>query len=229
VRHFVEELEQLKSMLLEMSSLVESAIYRSITAVVQKDESLAHEVLKNEGRINQIEIEIDEFAISLLALQQPMAQDLRFLVASLKINNDLERMGDLAVNIANRALSLLNEPIVKPMIDIPHIAALVQSMVRKSLDAFVSRDADLARSVLASDDGVDDLRNASFHELISFMEQDPRNIRQSVDLLSVVRNLERIADHATNIAEDVMFLAKGIDVRHHAETREGSRPMSPLR
>jgi phosphate transport system protein len=229
VRHFVEELEQLKSMLLEMSSLVESAIYRSITAVVQKDESLAHEVLKNEGRINQIEIEIDEFAISLLALQQPMAQDLRFLVASLKINNDLERMGDLAVNIANRALSLLNEPIVKPMIDIPHIAALVQSMVRKSLDAFVSRDADLARSVLASDDGVDDLRNASFHELISFMEQDPRNIRQSDDLLSVVRNLERIADHATNIAEDVMFLAKGIDVRHHAETREGSRPMSPLR
>ncbi|MGA2600726.1 MAG: phosphate signaling complex protein PhoU [Bryobacteraceae bacterium] len=229
MRHFVEELEQLKSMLLEMSSLVESAIYRSITAVVQKDESLAHEVLKNEGRINQIEIEIDEFAISLLALQQPMAQDLRFLVASLKINNDLERMGDLAVNIANRALSLLNEPIVKPMIDIPHIAALVQSMVRKSLDAFVSRDADLARSVLASDDGVDDLRNASFHELISFMEQDPRNIRQSVDLLSVVRNLERIADHATNIAEDVMFLAKGIDVRHHAETREGSRPMSPLR
>jgi phosphate transport system protein len=208
---------------------VQAAIYRSITAVVQKDESLANEVLKNEGRINQIEIEIDEFAISLLALQQPMAQDLRFLVASLKINNDLERMGDLAVNIANRALSLLNEPIVKPMIDIPHIAALVQSMVRKSLDAFVSRDADLARSVLASDDGVDDLRNASFHELISFMEQDPRNIRQSDDLLSVVRNLERIADHATNIAEDVMFLAKGIDVRHHAETREGSRPMSPLR
>ncbi len=229
MRHFVEELEQLKSKLLEMSSLVESAIYRSITAVVQKDESLANEVLKNEGRINQIEIEIDEFAISLLALQQPMAQDLRFLVASLKINNDLERMGDLAVNIANRALSLLSEPIVKPMIDIPHIAALVQSMVRKSLDAFVSRDADLARSVLASDDAVDDLRNASFHELISFMEQDPRNIRQSVDLLSVVRNLERIADHATNIAEDVMFLAKGIDVRHHAETREGSRPMSPLR
>ncbi len=229
MRHFVEELEQLKSKLLEMSSLVESAIYRSITAVVQKDEALANEVLKNEGRINQIEIEIDEFAISLLALQQPMAQDLRFLVASLKINNDLERMGDLAVNIANRALSLLNEPIVKPIIDIPHIAALVQSMVRKSLDAFVSRDADLARSVLASDDGVDDLRNASFHELISFMEQDQRNIRQSVDLMSVVRNLERIADHATNIAEDVMFLAKGIDVRHHAETREGSRPMSPLR
>jgi len=229
VRHFVEELERLKSKLLEMSSLVESAIYRSITAVSQKDEALAHEVLKNEGRINQIEIEIDEFAISLLALQQPMAQDLRFLVSSLKINNDLERMGDLAVNIANRAISLLNEPMVKQMIDIPHIGALVQSMVRKSLDSFVTRDADLARSVLASDDAVDDLRSASFHELISFMEQDPRNIRQAVDLLSVVRNLERIADHATNIAEDVLFLVKGIDVRHHAETREGGRVVPPSR
>jgi len=227
VRHLVEELERLKSKLLEMSSLVESAIYRSITAVVQKDETLANEVLKNEGRINQIEIEIDEFAVSLLALQQPMAQDLRFLIASIKINNDLERMGDLAVNIANRAISLLNEPIVKPMIDIPHIAALVQSMVRKSLDSFVMRDADLARSVLASDDGVDDLRSASFHELVSFMEQDPRNIRQAVDLLSVIRNLERIADHATNIAEDVLFLAKGIDVRHHAETREEGRMVPP--
>ena len=229
MRHFVQELEQLKSMLLEMSSLVESAIYRSITAVSQKDETAANEVLKNEGRINQIEIEIDEFAVSLLALQQPMAADLRFLVSSIKINNDLERMGDLAVNIANRAISLLNEPIVKPLIDIPHIGALVQSMVRKSLDSFVSRDAELARSVLSSDDAVDDLRSASFHELISFMEQDPRNIRQAIDLLSVVRNLERIADHATNIAEDVLFLVKGIDVRHHAETREGGRVVTPSR
>ncbi|HLJ45845.1 MAG TPA: phosphate signaling complex protein PhoU [Bryobacteraceae bacterium] len=219
MRHFVEELEELKAKLLEMSSLVESAIYRSITAVVQKDELLAREVLTNEARVNQIEIEIDDLAISLLALQQPMATDLRLIVSAIKINNDLERMGDLAVNIAERALDLLHEPIVKPMVDIPHIAALVQSMVRKSLDAFVARDGDLARSVLASDDAVDDLRNASFHELLSFMEHDPRNIRQSMSLLSVVRNLERIADHATNIAEDVLFLAKGIDVRHHAESR----------
>ncbi len=219
MRHFIEELEQLKAKLLEQSSLVESQIYRSITAVVQKDEALAHEVLRSEARINQMEIEIDDFAVSLLALQQPMAADLRFIIASIKINNDLERMGDLAVSIAQRAISLLSEPIVKPMIDIPHISALVQSMVRKSLDSFVTRDADLARSVLSSDDAVDSLRNASFHELISFMEQDPKNIRQSVDLLAVVRNLERIADHATNIAEDVLFLAKGIDVRHHAEAR----------
>lgn len=220
VRHFVEELERLKANLLEMSSLVESAIYRSIIAVNQKDESAANEVLKNEASVNRIELDIDELAVSLLALHQPMAQDLRFLIAAIKINSDLERMGDLAVNIANRAISLLNEPIVKPMIDIPHIAGLVQSMVRKSLDSFVTRDAELARSVLAADDAVDDLHSSSFHELLSFMEQDPRNIRQAVDLLSVVRNLERIADHATNIAEDVLFLVKGIDVRHHAETRE---------
>ena len=219
MRHFVEELEELKAKLLEQASLVEAQIYRSITAVVEKDESLASDVLKTEARINQIEIEIDDAAVSLLALQQPMAADLRFIIAAIKINNDLERMGDLAVNIAQRAMSLLSEPVVRPMIDIPHIAALVQSMVRKALDSFVTRDADLARSVLSSDDAVDSLRNASFHELISFMEQDPRNIRQSIDLLSIVRNLERIADHATNIAEDVLFLTKGIDVRHHAEVR----------
>jgi phosphate transport system protein len=220
MRHFVEELEHLKSKLLEESALVESAIYRSIAAVVQKDEEAAREVLTNEGRINLIEIEIDDVAVSLLALQHPVAADLRFIIASIKINNDLERMGDLAASIAERAISLLNEPVVKPMIDIPHIAALVQSMVRKSIDSFVARDAELARSVLSSDDAVDALRDASFHELISFMEQDPGNIRQAIDLLSIVRNLERIADHATNIAEDVLFLAKGIDVRHHAEIRE---------
>ncbi len=219
MRHFVEELEELKAKLLEQASLVETQIYRSITAVVEKDEALAGDVLKTEARVNRIEIDIDDAAVSLLALQQPMAADLRFIIAAIKINNDLERMGDLAVNIAQRAVSLLSEPVVKPMIDIPHIAALVQSMVRKSLDAFVMRDAELARSVLSSDDAVDSLRNASFHELISFMEQDPRNIRQSVNLLSIVRNLERIADHATNIAEDVLFLTKGIDVRHHAEAR----------
>jgi phosphate transport system protein len=207
MRHFIEELDRLTNKLLEMSSLVESAIYHSVTAVVQKDEALARDVIDNEVRI------------SLLALQHPVAADLRLTTAALKINTDLERMGDLAVNIAERAISLIHEPVVKPMIDIPHIAALVQSMVRKSLDAFVSRDPDLARSVLASDDAVDNLRTASYHELISFMEEDPKNIRQAVDLLSVVRNLERIADHSTNIAEDVLYLAEGIDVRHHAETR----------
>jgi phosphate transport system protein len=220
VRHFDQELDQLRNMLLEMSSFVEAAIYKSIKAVVQKDKGLAEEVLKNEARINEMEIEIDDLAIKLLALQQPMAIDLRLITAALKINNDLERMGDLAVSIAERAIELVGEPSIKPMIDIPHIAALVQSMVRKALDSFVTRDTELARSVLASDDAVDDLRTASFHELISFMEKAPKNIPQAINLLSVVRNLERIADHSTNIAEDVLFYVKGIDVRHHAEVRE---------
>ena len=219
MRHFVEELEQLTSKLLEMSSLVESAIQRSISAVIHKDRSAADEVFRNEARINEIEIEIDEFAINLLALNQPMAADLRLIVAALKINTDLERMGDLSVNIAERAISLLGETVIKPMVDIPHIAGLVQSMVRKALDAFVNRDADLARSVLASDDAVDSMRTACYHELISFMEKDPQNIRPSMDLLAVTRNLERIADHSTNVAEDVLFLVKGVDVRHHAEAR----------
>ncbi len=220
MRHFVEELDQLKTKLLEMSSLVESAIQRSISAVISKDRGAAEEVFRNETRINAIEVEIDEFAINLLALHQPMAADLRLIVAALKINTDLERMGDLSVNIAQRATSLMEEPVIKPMIDIPHIAGLVQSMVRKSLDAFVTRDADLARSVLASDDAVDSLRTASYHELVSFMERDPENIKAALDLLAITRNLERLADHSTNIAEDVLFLVKGIDVRHHAEARQ---------
>ncbi len=220
MRHFEEELEQLKAKLLEMSSLVETAINRSIAAVVEKKKQPADEVLRNEKDVNRMQMEIDDLAIELLALQQPVAVDLRLITAALKINNDLERMGDLAVNIAHRALDLLQEPVIKPLIDIPHIAALVQSMVRKAIDSFVSRDTDLARSVLAADDAVDDLRNASFHELISLMEKSPRNIRQAMSLVSVIRNLERIADHSTNIAEGVLFYVKGIDVRHHAEIRD---------
>ena len=210
-------------MLLEMSALVESAIQRSVIAVTQKDRNAAEEVFRNEKKINDKEVEIDDAAVSLLALQQPMAADLRLIVAALKINTDLERMGDLSVNIAQRALSLMDKPVVKPMIDIPHIAGLVQSMVRKALDAFVHRDADLARSVLASDDAVDSLRTACYHELVSFMERDPQNVSQALDLLAVTRNLERIADHSTNIAEDVMFLVKGVDVRHHHEHSQSKK------
>ena len=220
MRHFDEELEQLKVKLLEMSAYVDTAISRSVTAVVNKDKAAADAVLKNEASINQMEMLIDDLAIELLALKQPMAGDLRLLTAVLKINSNLERMGDLAVNMALRAIDLMNEPVIHPMIDIPHIAGLVQSMVRKALDSFVSRDENLARSVLASDDAVDDLRNASFHELISFMEKSPRHILPAVNLLSIIRNLERIADHSTNIAEGVLFYVKGIDVRHHAEMRE---------
>jgi phosphate transport system protein len=219
VRHFEQELDLLKAKLLEMSALVESAVYRSVQGVVEKNEELAQQVLRNEARINQLEIEVDNLAIGILALQAPMAQDLRLVTAAIKINNDLERMGDLSVSIAQSALALMREPVIRPLIDIPHIAGLAQSMVRKALDAFVNRDSELARSVLASDDAVDNMRTASYHELISFMEKNPEHIPQALYLLSVVRNLERIADHATNIAEDVLFLIKGIDVRHHNEER----------
>lgn len=220
MRHFQQELEILTGKLLEMSALVESAVYRSVQGVVEKNEELAEQVLKNEGRVNQLEIEIDDMAISLLVLQQPLAADLRLVTAAIKINTDLERMGDLAVNIAESALSLMKDPVIRPLIDIPHIAGLAQSMVRKALDSFVNRDTELARSVLDSDDAVDNMRTANYHELISFMENNPQQISQALYLLSVVRNLERIADHATNIAEDVLFLVKGIDVRHHNEERK---------
>jgi len=219
LKHFQEELEDLKNLLLQMGGLVESAIYRSVAAVVEKDTDQAKLVLENEAQINQMEIAIDEVATRLLALQQPMATDLRFITAAIKINNDLERMGDLAVNIAERALFLVHEPAIRPHIDIPQMATLAESMVRKSLDAFVRGDAELARSVLLSDDAVDDLRDSTYEALIQFMEKDPENVRPGVNLMFVARSLERLADHATNIAEDVLFLVQGVDVRHHAETR----------
>jgi len=222
LRHFQQELDALKGKLLEMSAIVENSIYRSVQAVMERNEELARHVLANEARVNQLEIEIDEDSIRLIALQQPVAADLRLITVAVKINNDLERMGDLAVSIAERALQLVREPSISPQIDIPHIAGLVQSMVRKALDSFVNRDAELARSVLVSDDAVDNLRTANYHELISFMEKNPQQIAQAFQLLSVVRNLERIADHSTNIAEDVLFLVKGIDVRHHNEERSAT-------
>jgi phosphate transport system protein len=219
VRHFIEELDELQKKLLEMAGLVESSIHKSVLALVERDEAGAQDVLRHEARINQMEIEIDDFAVGLLAMFQPMAVDLRFLTAAIKINGDLERMGDLAVNIVERALSLIHQPLVKPLIDIPQMAKLVESMVRRSLDSFVRRDADLAHAVLLSDDAVDELRDSTYRELISFMERDPSTVSRAVDLMFVARNLERIADHATNIAEDVLFLVRGVDVRHHAEVR----------
>jgi phosphate transport system protein len=224
VSKFFEELEQLKNKLLEMSSLVEAGIERSIRAVVHRDPGAATEVVANEARINAIEVEIDAFAINLLALHQPMASNLRFIIAALKINANLERMGDISVNIAHTARSLIEAPSIEPIIDIPLMARLVQSMVRKSLDAFVARDTQMARSVLVSDDAVDSLRTACYHQLISFMEKDPRNVPQALSLLTVARSLERLADHSTNIAEHVLFYVKGIDVRHHSGQGESTDP-----
>jgi len=220
MRHFDQQLDDLRSRLLEMSGMVESSIYRSVVALTEKDEQQAMQALQSESRINQMEIEIDDLATGLLALEQPVATDLRFITAAIKINNDLERMGDHAVNIAERALSLIHEPVVKPLVDIPLLASMVESMVRQSLDAFVKKDSSLARNVLTSDHAVDELRDSIYDELIIYMERDATTIRQCLDLIFVARNLERIADHATNISEDVVFLVEGVDVRHHAEARK---------
>jgi len=218
VRHFEEELNKLQRRLLEMAGLVESAIHLSVRSLAGSSEE--HLVLRNESRVNQMQIEIDEMATRLLALHQPMAQDLRFLTAAIKINSDLERMGDLAVNIAERAVELKRRPALQPVIDIPKMAELTSAMVRKSLNAFVGRDAELARSVLLSDDEVDDLKNNIYRTLIHLMESTPSTIAAAVDLIFVAHNLERIADHATNIAEGVLFVVKGVDVRHHAEEEQ---------
>jgi phosphate transport system protein len=214
MRHFEERLNELRLKLLEMGGLVESAVHTSVQALIEADEDLARQVLANEPRINELEIQIDDLATGLLALEQPVASDLRFITAAIKINNNLERMGDKAANIADRSIALASEPAVTSLVDIARLGKLVEPMVHQALDAFVRRDAALARAVLASDDAVDDMRNRISSEVIRHLEQEPRSARPWVDLLFISRSLERIADHATNVAEDVVFMVEGVDVRH---------------
>jgi len=220
VHQFIVELEELNRKLLEMGGLVESAIHRSVCSLVEQNRELAEQVIREEPKINKMEMEIDGMATRLLALRQPVARDLRFLTSALKINTDLERIGDLAQHIAERSLSLMHHPLVKPMTDIPKMATLVQSMLLKCLDAFVNGDDALARSVLLADDEVDRLRDAVYAELLETMQKDPGIVPAAVDMIFIARNLERIGDHATNIAEDVVFLIKGVDVRHRAQQAE---------
>jgi phosphate transport system protein len=215
MRPFVQELEELQNKLLEMGGLVETSIHSSIVSLVDRDDSLMPAIWSAEQRINLLDIEIDEMATRLLARNQPVARDLRFLTATIKINSDLERMGDLAINLAQRSISLLGSAQVKPLIDIPRMSRTVEAMVRKSLDAFVRRDEDLARTVLMTDDEVDDLKNSIYQELLQLIEDGKAAAGPAFDLIFIAHNLERIADHATNIAEDVLFLIKGVDVRHH--------------
>lgn len=216
MRHLEVELTELRTRLLEMSALVESGIYGSIQALVTQDAELAEQVKRNEIRINCMEMQIDELATRLLALESPVAADLRLITAAMKINTDLERMGDLALNNAERALRMMKQTLRRPSIDIPHMASLVEAMVRNALDSFVRADAMLAKQVVDDDDAVDKVRNSIFDELIRFMENDSTAVRQCVILMFVARDLERIADHATNIAEDVLFVIEGVDVRHPA-------------
>lgn len=219
-RHFDEELEKLKEKILKMSSLVEKAIHLSIKALVDRESELAQQIIKSDDQVNMLEIEIDEFSLKLLALRQPQAGDLRLITSIMKINNDLERIGDLAVNISERTMELLKFPIVKPLIDIPRMAEIAQGMVKDSLDAFVNRDSKLARSVCERDDKVDNLNDHILRELLTYMLQDPKTIERAVDLILVGRNLERIADHATNICEDVIYIVDGKTIKHHIEERE---------
>jgi phosphate transport system protein len=215
MRHFSVELEELNQSLLQMGGLVEQSIRRAVQSVVDREKEVAKQVMRDEERINQMQLEIDAGTTRLLALNQPVASDLRRLTAILKINTDLERMGDLAVNIAERAISLANRPKLKAMVDIPKMASLTESMLLKSLDAFVKGDAELATSVLLADNEVDSLRDVVYTELVALMQREPIVVPGAVDMMFVARNLERIADHSTNIAEDVIFLVKGEDVRHH--------------
>lgn len=217
MRHFTVELEELNQKLLEMGGFVETAIHRSVQALVDQDKELAEQVIRDEPRINRREMEIDDLVTRLLALRQPVARDLRFLTAALKINTDLERMGDLAMHIAQRALSLMRHPLGQSLVDIPHMASLVQSMLLKCLTAFVEGNEELARSVLLLDDEVDALRDSAYERLLTVMQSDPALVPPAIDLIFVARNLERIGDHATNLAEDVVFLVKGVDVRHNSE------------
>ncbi len=213
-RRIDEELRQLKERLLTMASLAEQGVGRSIKALVDRDAALAHEVIEEDAVINRLEVEIEESCVGLLARYQPEAKDLRFVAMVFKIVNDLERVGDQAVNISEGTLDLLKEPLLKPLIDIPKMASLAQGMLTDALDSFVNQDAERARAVCRRDDEVDALNDQVYQELLVYMHKDPQTITRAVDLILIARHLERVADHATNIAEDVFYLVRGTTIKH---------------
>jgi phosphate transport system protein len=213
-RHFHEELDALKQTLLAMGGLVEDQIRRVMRALIERDDRLAQEVIDRDRHVNAYDVEVDETCVNLLALHQPAAGDLRFITTTMKIVTDLERIGDQAVNIAQRVIELNPEPQLKPYIDLPRMAERAQGMVKDSLDAFVSRDTELARRVCGADAEVDALKEQIFRELLTFMMQDARAIPRAIRLILISRFLERVADHATNIAEMVIYLVEGKMVRH---------------
>src|SRR5512135_1610031 len=220
-RPFDEELKSLKAKLLEMATRAEENIALAVRALTERDEGLACRVLEREEAINGLDIDIDELGMRLLALRQPLAADLRFITAGMKIGGDLERIGDLAVNIAERTLDLLKARQLKPLIDIPLMARIAQEMVRDAIRAFIEGDDRRAREVCERDDQIDQLNGQVFRELLTYMMQDPGTISRAVDLILVGRHLERIADHATNIGEDVIYMVKGKTIKHHIESRAG--------
>jgi phosphate transport system protein len=213
-RRLDQDLDRVRQMLLRMGGMVEGMVARATQSLLDRKPALCAEVIDGDRDVDQLEIEIDEVCHSILGRKQPTAVDLRFIVAVMKINSDLERIGDSAVNIAQSVEQLNEQPPLKPYIDLPHLSQLVQTMVRKSLDAFVQRDAELALDVCRSDDAVDGLYKQIFRELLTYMIEDPKTVSRALHLLLIARNMERIADHATNIAEDVIYYVEGRDVRH---------------
>ena len=215
-RHFAEELDELKQRLLVMGGLAEERLRTAVHALVERDRALMTEVIRGDEAVNSLHLEIDDRCFKLLALHQPMAVDLRVIVAAFKINSDLERVGDLAVNVAEAAERYVTHAPVKPLIDLPRMAEMARQMLHGALDAFVSKDVEAAQRVLTQDDVLDGLKNQIFRELLTYMLGDPRKIEPGIDLILVSRHLERVGDHATNIAEDVIFIVEARDVRHHA-------------
>jgi len=213
-KHYSEQLAGLRELVLRMGGLVEQMTRRVVQSLVERNVGLLAEVRTMETQVNQLHIDIDEACIELIALRQPAAADLRFIAAAMKINADMERIGDQAINIVERAEVLLTVPPLKPLIDIPRMADIAQEMLKASLDAFVTGDDALAYATILKDDEVDQLKDQVFRELLTFMMSDPTTIPRAMELILVSRHLERIGDHATNICEDVIFMVKGKDVRH---------------
>jgi len=220
VPHFQEELESLQSRLLEMGGLAEERVRACIEALESRDLGMVAQVMAGDEPINQLHIEIDNRCFRLLALYQPMATDLRAIVSAVKINTDLERVGDLAVNIAEAAQRYTTHPPVKKLIDIPTMGTIAQTMLRDALDAYVRRDTALAHAVLNADDQLDALKTQVFRDLLTYMLKDAATVEPALDLILISRHLERIGDHATNIAEDVIFMVSAQDVRHHPPAHE---------
>lgn len=220
-RHFEEAEEDLKKQVLQMGGLAEEMIQLALQALRERDEDKLAKVMELEDRVNHYHIDVDDRCLKLTALYQPAAVDLRFVMAACKINSDLERIADQAVNISETATFLLKQPqLERKLLDIPRMADLASQMLKDSLDAFVAKDVGLARAVIARDDAEDQLKSESFHELMQIMQHDSSTIQRALGLILIARNLERIADHATNIAEDVIFMVLGKDIRHRAENAQ---------
>jgi phosphate transport system protein len=218
--HFEEELQALKNRLLTMGALVEERVHQAVRSLIDRRQEEAEQVIASDKEVNDLQIDIDDRCLKLLATQTPLAGDLRLITAAMKINADLERIGDQAVNVAENVIKLLPQPPLKPLIDIPRMAEIAQQMTRDALDSFVKKDPTMARDVLRRDDEVDNLKDQVFRELLTYMMADPGTIQRALALILISRNIERIADHATNIAEDVIFLVEAKDVRHHHQEAE---------